>query len=85
MRSSVSPSGSGLTEAETAQFERDFCERLNDVNTVTGKPYRVDASIGTFLTPVEPGMKLFELITEADTIMYEQKKRKNVSRYLRRE
>jgi diguanylate cyclase (GGDEF)-like protein len=77
--------GCGMTEEETRAFEQQFCERLNAVNAATGKPYRVDASIGTFLTPVKPGMKLFELITEADAIMYEQKKRKNVSRYLRRE
>ncbi|MBP0967129.1 MAG: GGDEF domain-containing protein [Oscillospiraceae bacterium] len=77
--------GSGLTEAETAQFERQFHERLEAVNLVSGKPYRVDASIGTYLTEVTPEMKLFELIAEADQVMYEQKKRKGISRYLRRD
>lgn len=77
--------GCGLSEEETARFECDFCERLNAVNAVSGKPYRVEASIGTFLTTVSPEMRLFELITEADTIMYEQKKRKTTSRYLRRD
>ena len=77
--------GSGLTEAETARFEQAFQEKLNAVNAVSGKPYRVDASIGTFLTEVTPDMKLFELIAEADQVMYEQKKRKGISRYLRRD
>lgn len=77
--------GCGLTEEEAGQFERDFHERLNAVNAVSGKPYRVEASIGTFVTKVTQEMRLFELITEADTIMYEQKKRKSTSRYLRRD
>ena len=77
--------GCGMTAEEAEQFERDFHEQLRAVNAVTGKPYRVEASIGTFVTKVTPEMRLFELITEADTIMYEQKKRKSTSRYLRRD
>ena len=77
--------GSGLTEADTAKFERQFRDRLEAVNLVSGKPYRVEASIGTYLTEVTPEMKLFELIAVADQVMYEQKKRKGISRYLRRE
>ena len=77
--------GCGITEEDAAQFERQFGERMKAFNAVSGKPYSVDASIGTFLTKVEPEMRLFELITQADTIMYEQKKRKNISRYLRRD
>ena len=77
--------GSGLTAADAERFERDFGEKLNAVNAESGKPYRVDASIGTYLTEVTPEKKLFELIAEADQVMYEQKKRKGISRYLRRE
>ena len=50
-----------------------------------GKPYVLGASIGTYITEVTPDMKLFSLISKADQIMYEQKKRKRNSRYLRRE
>ena len=77
--------GCSITREATAQFEKSVCDRLDAFNAVSGKPYRVNASIGTFRTRVTPDMKLFELITEADAIMYEQKKRKNGSRYLRRE
>ena len=76
--------GSGLTEDDVAQFELDFCKRLKEVNQVINKPYELNASIGTYLTTVTDDMKLFALIAKADQIMYEQKKRKSPSRYLRR-
>ncbi len=75
---------SGLTEDDVAQFELDFCKRLKEVNQVINKPYELNASIGTYLTTVTDDMKLFALIAKADQIMYEQKKRKSTSRYLRR-
>ena len=75
---------SGLTEADAEQFELECCRRLKEANAVICKPYELNASIGTYVTTVEKDMKLFELIAKADQIMYEQKKRKSTSRYLRR-
>lgn len=55
------------------------------MNKVIRKPYSLDASIGTIVTDVDTGSTLFNLITKADEIMYEKKKRKKTSRYLRKE
>ena len=66
-------------------LESEFKLHLADVNRVIGKPYTLSASIGSFVTKVEPDMKLFALIAQADQIMYEQKKRKKTSRYLRKD
>ena len=76
--------GSGMTEKDAEQFEAEFIRRLKEANAVIGKPYELNASIGTYITEVKEDMKLFSLIAAADQIMYEQKKRKSTSRYLRR-
>ena len=76
--------GTGLTQDDAEMFEQDFFKQLKEVNSVINKPYELNASVGSYVTAVEPDMKLFALIAKADQIMYEQKKRKSTSRYLRR-
>lgn len=76
--------GTGLTQDDAEMFEQDFFKQLKEVNSVVNKPYELNASVGSYVTAVEPDMKLFALIAKADQIMYEQKKRKSTSRYLRR-
>ncbi len=65
-------------------LENEFRRQLTAMNAVLAKPYSIDASIGTIVSAVEPGTKLFSLITKADQVMYERKKKKKTSRYLRR-
>ncbi len=57
--------------------------RINEYNQTSAKPYPVGASIGWHITQVDEDMSLYPLITAADKKMYEEKKRKRVSRYLR--
>ena len=76
--------GAGLTQEDAELFEQDFFKQLKEVNSVINKPYELNASIGSYVTHVEADMKLFALIALADQNMYEQKKRKSTSRYLRR-
>ena len=77
--------GKNASEADAAAFEKLFTEKLAETNLSIQKPYPLSASIGTYVTTVTEDMKLFELIKLADQIMYEQKKRKTTSRYLRRD
>ena len=65
-------------------LEQMFMSSLNNLNSIIGKPYEIEASIGTIVTPVNTDMKLFGLISQADKIMYERKKRKKNSKYLRK-
>lgn len=76
--------GKGGTSDDIEPFELAFRKRLETLNSVIDKPYRIDASIGTLVTTVEPDTKLFSLISQADQLMYERKKRKKTSRYLRK-
>ena len=76
--------GGGFTEQDAEQLEQRFLRHLAEVSKVLKKPYELGASIGSYITTVTPDMKLFALISKADQVMYEQKKRKRTSRYLRK-
>ncbi len=76
--------GSGVTSDDVEALERKFEAKLAEFNDIVNKPYELAASIGTCVTPVDAETRLFKLITQADEKMYEQKKRKKTSRYLRR-
>ncbi len=70
-------------EAEARALAERIEARISEYNATSGKPYPVGASIGWHITQVEEDMCLYPLITAADKKMYEEKKRKRVSRYLR--
>ncbi|MDE5768143.1 MAG: GGDEF domain-containing protein [Oscillospiraceae bacterium] len=72
-------------EDDAEKLENRLYKKIAETNSIIMKPYEIDASIGTITAKVNPDDKLFELITQADSLMYEQKKRKKTSRYLRQE
>ena len=76
--------GIGASEDEAETLEHLFNKRLADKNSIIHKPYDLSASIGTYVARAEPGVTLFNMITTADQMMYERKKRKKTSRYLRK-
>ena len=76
--------GAGAVDEDIAALESTFRKQLESVNNVIGKPYEIEASIGTIVTGVDDEITLFNLITKADSLMYERKKRKKTSRYLRK-
>lgn len=75
--------GSDADEDDVQALERRFEARIVEMNRIINKPYELSASIGTCLAEAGPDTLLFKLITMADEKMYEQKKRKKTSRYLR--
>lgn len=77
--------GTGASPSDVERFEVMFNKRIAEANAIISKPYELDASIGTFVTEVTENMKMFALISKADQMMYDQKKRKRTSRYLRRD
>ncbi|MBQ9898622.1 MAG: GGDEF domain-containing protein [Ruminococcus sp.] len=76
--------GTASGEKDVFALETTFRKQLESMNRVIFKPYDLDASIGTIITDVSPDVTLFKLITQADSIMYEKKKKKKTSRYLRK-
>ncbi|WP_295155574.1 GGDEF domain-containing protein [uncultured Ruminococcus sp.] len=76
--------GLNAEEEDVVRFESAVIDRIEHINKLTGKPYRVEGSIGSLVTRISDDMTLFKLITKADEIMYSQKKRRRNSPYLRR-
>ena len=77
--------GSGAHDGDMEMLELNFKKQLEHINSIINKPYEISASIGSIMSEVNDDLLLFTLITKADEIMYEKKKKKATSRYLRRE
>ena len=75
--------GSDACEEDISTIENEFSIKLSNINSIIKKPYTIEASIGTIVTEVDREKTLFNLITQADELMYEKKKRKRTSHYLR--
>ena len=77
--------GANAVEEDVPALESAFNIQLESINRIIRKPYKISASIGSIVTAASTEVTLFNLITQADEIMYERKKRKRTSRYLRRD
>ena len=77
--------GPSNNENDIQLLDITFKHEIERANQVINKPYELSASIGTIVSDVTSDLMLFSLITQADEIMYEKKKKKKTSRYLRHE
>ena len=68
----------------TSMLVQKINQKMEEVNNSIDKPYKIEASIGCYETEARAEFPLFSMITKADQKMYEEKKRKRTSRYLRR-
>ena len=68
----------------TSMLVQKINQKMEEVNSSIDKPYKIEASIGCYETEARAEFPLFSMITKADQKMYEEKKRKRTSRYLRR-
>lgn len=59
---------------EITEFRQRFNDALDSYNSLTKKPYKLSASIGSFIGVASNEQELDLLIHEADRIMYEVKK-----------
>ena len=75
--------GTNVDDEDETILGETFRTRLAQINKLMNKPYLIEASIGTVVTRIKDEDTLFGLITLADEMMYQQKKKKP-SRYIRR-
>jgi diguanylate cyclase (GGDEF)-like protein len=71
------------TEEDAEYLSGQIAELLQEKNESFDYPCRLETSLGYHITVPEPDMNLFQLVTQADNVMYEQKKRKKKSKYLK--
>lgn len=71
------------SEADAEQLRSRIQSRIDICNRNSGRPYQLGISIGACITVPQSGSSIFQLITIADHRMYEEKKKKNPSKYLK--
>lgn len=76
--------GADYTEERAKALEQRIYQALDAVNREHKFPYRLATSLGYHIAVPEKGMNLFQLVTIADNVMYQEKKKKKTSRYLKR-
>ena len=75
--------GYGLNEEEADLFDSKLTAALDRATDFGANPVKLTASVGTIVSDIDGSNTLFDLITEADEVMYDNKKRKGLSPYLR--
>ena len=71
------------TEEDERQLRQRIHAALDLCNRHGGLPYRLCLSLGSCVMVPQPGSNVFQLISLADNRMYEEKKKKNPSKYLK--
>ncbi len=71
------------TEEDVAVLRSRIQEHIDICNRNANIPYTLSVSVGAYITVPVEGMTIFHLITVADNRMYEEKKKKNPSKYLK--
>ena len=71
---------SNATNSSAESLERRFNAKLENINQIINKPYKVSASLGSNITTVGAEDTLYKIIKQADELMYKVKKNKKNSR-----
>ena len=75
--------GADYTEEKADSLITEMQDRINRLNNSGANPFELSASIGYVIDIPTKGQELFDFVNKADKIMYEEKKRKKHSQYLR--
>ncbi|MBQ9898016.1 MAG: GGDEF domain-containing protein [Ruminococcus sp.] len=69
--------------AEADELTRSINSCINDLNLSGDHEFELSASTGYVITVPKEGEDIFRFVTEADKIMYVQKRKKKLSKYLK--
>ena len=72
------------TETMAKEFTKRFHKELDEYNRFSCKPYKVEVSTGWRIEVPKAGISIFTMAAEADKVMYEIKKKRKESKYLRK-
>lgn len=71
---------SNATLSSAESLEKRFNAKLESINQIINKPYKISASLGSYTVKVSEEDTLYKIIKQADELMYEVKKNKKNSR-----
>ncbi|MCQ2417220.1 MAG: GGDEF domain-containing protein [Oscillospiraceae bacterium] len=75
--------GVDYSEEKAVQLRNRIQRALDICNQHSGREYQLSVSLGACITVPKPDSTVFQLITIADNKMYEEKKKKSLSKYLK--
>lgn len=75
--------GADYSEEKAVALRDRIVKNLDICNRNAGRPYQLSVSMGACITVPPKGSSVFQMITAADNRMYEEKKKKNPSKYLK--
>ena len=74
----------GYNEELANELTKRIQDGIDVVNKSMENPFALSASIGFSIAKPQEGEDIFRFVTEADKIMYEQKRKKKLSKYLKK-
>ncbi|HRR77441.1 MAG TPA: GGDEF domain-containing protein, partial [Ruminococcus sp.] len=76
--------GTDYTDEEAMKLKRRIQRNISIINQKQKKPYKLSASAGYVIDTPKPDEDIFRFVTAADNVMYTEKRRKKLSRYLKK-
>lgn len=70
-------------EHDALKLTRKIEENIKKINDTEVYPFELNASTGYIIAQPQPHEDIFHFVTEADKVMYKQKRRKKLSKYLK--
>ena len=70
-------------EYDAIKLTRKIEENIKKINDTDLYPFELNASTGYIIAQPKPNEDIFHFVTEADKVMYKQKRRKKLSKYLK--
>ena len=71
------------TEEEASALTKLIADNIAELNASGVNPFTLSASTGYVITKPQEGEDIFNFVTEADKVMYAEKKKKKLSKYLK--
>lgn len=71
------------TENDAQKLTNDIKDQINQINSKKENPYVLSASTGYVIAKPKIGEDIFRFVSAADNMMYSEKKKKKLSRYLK--
>lgn len=75
--------GADYTEDDALLLSGKINLNIEKINSSKRNPFRLSASLGYYITKAIQGADIFQFVTLADKMMYKEKRKKNLSKYLK--
>ena len=72
-----------FTDIQAQKLTKDIQNNITEINNSGKNPFTLSASTGYVIAKPQKGEDIFNFVTDADNVMYAQKRKKKLSKYLK--